>query len=662
MGDNNKTVNITFKGTKDPSLEKVGNDIGKMTAGAVTGPTARKSKEQKTKEAKQQKLELTGLRNKHSLALKELETQKKITKEYEKQNKQLKASLDGGGNDGKGGKGNKGGKGGKPKKDEEESSSSFIKKGLMAYGVSKAIGTAFGAIRSSIQDGYAAYQEKEQAVGDLSRTPFGRADLDKINEQTGNLGYKQAETAQQALQAALATGDIQDTVTAQRLSRAGMGMDVAGSTDLLGTMRRSGDKSVKSRSGQVDKLAAKGLASGIEATRMPEYLKGIQGLMEKGASMSTGDIGSESVSTLLTLLGKSGKSGLQGERGAGVLDKVDSMMRNPGGPDQEMFMMRAMGFGPGGDADFMSARKRMQAGITGKGGVQNVVDMVDEATKEFGSGEFRTYGLEKLSGGSLNAEQAEGFAAQVDKLRNTTDVGEKKKIEAEMAKQLEDMKPIEEKVNESNIQVAQHLKDVNDSLIKWGEALAPSIESMQKTLQDLIITALPLVTTVMKEVAAALKGLSALIKDPTGTVTATVADDIDKHKDDSPLGAAKHDMMHFGQDVAHIFKDEDPEEKQRQYLTAHDIKSRARALRLKKEGEQQPVVAPTVPEATASSENYSSPDQVMSSVTEAVMPVVKELASNIDKVNRGAVAHSARSGANGIAPTGPSGAFDQQSH
>ncbi len=320
-----------------------------------------------------------------------------------------KAQRAGGGGAGVGGRAGAGGAGA----GEGGIAASLKKTGFLGKLAAVVGGAVIGVIGGQIRAGYQTFVEAERAQAPLAAATLDRAGFKAAaTEGYEKYGYVRAETARQALDMARETGNVRDVSFAQMVSRSGAGVGIGGATDLMGMLTRAGvkgfDKADAKGRREFENVIARGLAAGLDKSEaigsMPEFVSGVERLIKRQGAVSAGTVTSMNVAKLLSFFGQSKQAGFQRSRGAEVLAKVDAAIRKPGGgAEGEAFMMRAFGFGtPGGTAGFMEARARMQQGVTGEGGVQNLVDMVTQAQREFGRGEAATFALEKVTGLSIS--------------------------------------------------------------------------------------------------------------------------------------------------------------------------------------------------------------------------------------------------------------------
>ena len=368
-------------------------------------------------------------------------------------------------------------------------------------------GAVAGVFASQIRAGYQTFVEAERAQAPLAAATLDREGF-KVAAAEGydKYGYVRAETARQALDMARETGNVRDTSFAQMVSRSGAGVGQGGATDMMGMLTRAGvkgfDKADAKGRREFENIIARGMTAGLDKSEaigsMPEFVSGVERLIQRQGAVSAGTVTSMNVAKLLSFFGQSKQAGFQRSRGAEVLSKVDAAIRKPGGgAEGEAFMMRAFGFGtPGGTAGFMEARGRMQQGVTNP---QNLVDMVTQAQREFGRGEASTFALEKVTG--LSISQIETLKERVGALRAGGDpeaIGKDIKKFAEQAQSMDDRLETANRAGfaETVIKLGvltQHLDILGEKVfepihavqVKINEGVMATVVGVEKTVNQL---------------------------------------------------------------------------------------------------------------------------------------------------------------------------------
>ncbi len=169
------------------------------------------------------------------------------------------------------------------------------------------------------------------ALGGLGgHTALGYSSLDVSRMRTGVLSAVGAGEVAGRGQRRLAS--LESTVLG---AERGLGIDASTTTGLFGAMRRAGETFEGGDEGQqsLRKLIADAFVSGIERTRLGEYLQGVEGLLRSEQSHTAGGVGAQGLSRVLGLLGGNAQPGLQGAYGAQVLAQLSAGIRSPGGGD-----------------------------------------------------------------------------------------------------------------------------------------------------------------------------------------------------------------------------------------------------------------------------------------------------------------------------------------
>lgn len=354
-----------------------------------------------------------------------------------------------------------------------------------------------GMIVGALMSGYQKFVEYGVAKSQLAglgtrhgRSAPGAQTMAGIRGAHGSrLGYSLTDTAEQALPMARATGVLGPRELQQVMRSTAMG---AGETaDLFGTMRRAGtsfepgtagagrSKTESAGGRQFSQLIAGGLKSGLERARLPEYLQGVQGLVEQQRQVQTGVIGIGDIAKQLSLLGRGG-SGMQGAAGAAILGKMNAAMGTPGGGEAgDAFMNQAMGFGkPGGGVSYYESQKRREKGV---GDPENMVRVMKEVAGQYGTGEEGNLALREMTGVSLDqAEKLQQIynsgASADDKLKEIEKV--MKESDSIEKQALDQMKIVGSE--------AKHIAGLTDKGIAEGAKIAPAVHAMEETLHKIL--------------------------------------------------------------------------------------------------------------------------------------------------------------------------------
>lgn len=518
--DITKTINLKIKAQKDTSVDKVAADVKKIQAGHVTGPVAKKLKDNRNNSVKDTRM-LLGFEKART---KELKEQAKVLKQQHaeqakqvntlvKANKQLQKSLEdgGGGGGGKGGRKGSTGAGGAGNR-------GFVRQAAQSAGLGRFMaggltGAATAAVVAAVASGIGQiYSGVEQFKGvrmqdaSLSALGLSTKDVEAIRSQGAKLGYGQEATTGLITPTARATGSVRDVAAVQRMERRGVGLSAEDAMGFMGVLRRGGNKDFLSGRGkrEFEKSIAAAFSSGLEKERFPEFFQGVAELVTRGGEFTTKDVGAEAASSLLSMLSRSGLSGLQGTRGAEVLSAIDQSIRAPKGEGQQAFIMRAFGFGkPGGSESFWEASKRMDMGVTDeKMGVKNFFDLFKEARQETGGGQMMYEAIHQLTG--LSRTSSEDISKLAERAMSPEGQKEMARIQADIKKVLEDSKPIDEKINDNLKDIAKVAGDSakrQEDLYKKGGEAYEAIHSLGENIFQLIGTIADKLIPVIKELA-----------------------------------------------------------------------------------------------------------------------------------------------------------------
>lgn len=138
--------------------------------------------------------------------------------------------------------------------------------------------------------------------------------------------------------------------------------------------------------------------AGMDASTLPEYMEGIQTLLQ-GANQRGGTNSPSQIATLLAMAQQTGAAGLQGARGVSTVSGVDQGIRNAGNINMGMgnffnaLVMQQAGLGRG--ASYTSAAGRAQQGLLQPGGLDlaDVRAVINRARSSGLSGSLLNQGL-----------------------------------------------------------------------------------------------------------------------------------------------------------------------------------------------------------------------------------------------------------------------------
>ncbi len=216
--------------------------------------------------------------------------------------------------------------------------------GLALLGAGLGIGVgAIGAMGSIVGSGLDVARQWNPLRQRL-RALGGAGALQGLGDKA-HLGYSSLDVGQlrQGLMQAVGTDDVgsrerkrlgaleQTVMGAER----GFGLEQSSSIGLFGAMRRSGQVFEGGDEGTqaLRKVIADAFVSGIEKTRLGEYLSGVESLLQSEQAHRPGPVGVEDLSRILGLLGGKAQPGLQGAYGAQALAQLSQGIRAPGGGD-----------------------------------------------------------------------------------------------------------------------------------------------------------------------------------------------------------------------------------------------------------------------------------------------------------------------------------------
>lgn len=364
---------------------------------------------------------------------------------------------------------------------EDQKRPGFLRRTLGGVGTALGGGAMLGAgfLIGAARSGYEKYIEYGQALSRSIGLGRGRDVRRGIGgAMGGRLGFSMTDTASMVPMMARATGELGPRELQQAVRATGM--EGGEAADIFGTIRRSGvgfggaGRGRQSAGGrEFQRMISSGMASGLEKARLPEYFQGVQRIAEEQRNISTGIVDIGGIAKQLTMLGRTGLPGMQGAAGAGVLQKFQTALLTPGGGEWgEAFVRQAMGFGkPGGTTSFYGAERMRERGIQDP---QNVIRIMTELRKQFGTGQEGNLALRELTGVSL--DQAE----QLQQVYNSTENA------AEKLKKIEEITKASQPLEKQSLEAmkglggtAQRIATLTDRGIKIGEKAAPYIEKIE---------------------------------------------------------------------------------------------------------------------------------------------------------------------------------------
>jgi len=318
-----------------------------------------------------------------------------------------------------------------------------------------------------------------------------------------SLGYSSLEVAQlrHGLLGAVGAGEVggparhrlaglESTVMG---AERGLGIEESSTLGLFGAMRRSGETFERGEEGEqtLRKLIADAFVSGVERTRLGEYLQGVEGLLRSEQAHTAGGVVAQNLSRVLGLLGGSAQPGLQGGYGAQALAQLSAGIRAPGGGDAgRSIMLLALQRGT-----YTRTRAGTEEGAT----PENLTRLYDHMRRTYGlrgevgakvpeeallrMSEMTGVGLSKLAGKDFKQTGTVGegsIFAMMHRL-SSGDAGGKERadLESKVEAALADPTRNIEKHTQKQAEVTERLLEVGE---KWLEGE----DSIQSLLADKI--------------------------------------------------------------------------------------------------------------------------------------------------------------------------------
>lgn len=348
---------------------------------------------------------------------------------------------------------------------------------------------------------YGAAQGQLVGLGTRAQLRGGAREAGKA--RGARLGFSMIDTAQQAAGIGRATGNIGAVYRAQQAARA-TGMDVGEIGGYMGMVRQAGygfggmamgpggqmQQVGQSGPKQLEKIIAAGMLSGIEKSRLPEFMQGMSGIVGAAGARAAGAVDTSSIAAFASLLGKSGQPGFQGARGMNVAQQLMQATVTPGGGEAgQAMMLQALGFGkPGGETPYYEALRRQQQGMQRP---ENVAAMFKEVYSQLGvvgaggrgpGQQEANIALNELTGLSLE---------QVETAGDILNSG--KSAEEQMAaikKLMEEAEPIEKQSLKAMKEfggIASYIAGKTDQLIGIGSKWAPIFQEIDKVQRDVLL-------------------------------------------------------------------------------------------------------------------------------------------------------------------------------
>lgn len=369
-----------------------------------------------------------------------------------------------------------------------------------------------GMLIGGIQQGYQTHLQVGQAMGSITGMGATKGGMGpKIGKGIG-MGFRPSETWQQAAQVGRAVGSPTAVTLAQQLALGGGGMGVGEAAGIMGQLRQAGvEFNAPNRpqaSQLLGKLIEKGLLTGLEKARLPEYLHGVSTMAEMVGGRQAGKVDVDTIATTLSYLGRI--PGMQGQRGVNLMQTIDQAIKSPGGGEAgQQLMLQAMGFGkPGGETPYYEAVKRQQRGITGVGGAQNLIDVFKEIQSQYGP-----MGKGSQSQEANLAAQTAMPGLTLDMIESIGDMINSGKSQEEILKGIEDQtkkfKPVEERVvdaiKEGFQGVRIRLAGQEAKSAATGAKFAKVVETLQDEMHKLLMELIKAIKPHLPEIIEAIK-------------------------------------------------------------------------------------------------------------------------------------------------------------
>ena len=423
-------------------------------------------------------------------------------------------------------------------------------------------GGLLGFALGGIQGAYGTHLQVGQAMGPLAgmgtRGGGSRAYLAGGARQLAggvggaNLGYGPSATFGHAIGVGRATGDINAVYRAQQFGLAAGGMDVGEATGVMGALRSGGlrfglgrefrgkegsagwkedqaqDLALRQRSTkELEKLIASGMATGIEKTRLNQYMQSVATAVGAAGQRTTGDVNLGNIQTGFGFLARMGITD-PGRAGAAA-QRIDQAIMTPGGGEAgQALVMGAMGFGrPGGSTSWYDAQKRQEQGFLGEGGAKNLMDIAKFNIQQYApqaapgmAGNDPRLAFANVTGREMGLGNLQ-FMETLNKaiLSGEDDVTIQKRIEEELKKR----EPLEKQALKATTEgfsgVMLRLAALETRAAGIGGQTAKLVEYFQDKQYELLkylVSFLPDIMRLIKDMAVYLKIIVEGIKGATG--------------------------------------------------------------------------------------------------------------------------------------------------
>lgn len=359
-----------------------------------------------------------------------------------------------------------------------------------------------------------------------ARYGFNAAQTAQIQGQAAGLGYG---ADRESLNAALV---MRRSLGEQGLQMGGQFMRLTGKTGKEGTT---------SMLRELSAAMAVGVKSGLEQSRLPEYMQASVDYAEQQLAI-TPDAGKDAFKTYsreLAVIMERGGGGLKGRYGAAAMGRMDQAIKGSQGT-QQSFMLRAFGFGQG--TSFFEALQRQERGVAGKGpgGESNIMAIMKQLRGEYGTGEggglsemgqlaFKNLGLGstfmakkfsdiflKRESGAISAEEAQ---QRVKKVEDTEKLQKYPSLQVQAWQAMKSLGGVAQKqatmydalakFGSENYKIKETMMNISKDMLKEVTPLMEAVKGSLPAITSIMQTVMPILGELMKK---AVRGLDLLIQ------------------------------------------------------------------------------------------------------------------------------------------------------
>lgn len=394
---------------------------------------------------------------------------------------------------------------------------------VAGFGGMLVAGLAAAALRSMfshVGQSYSSYSNFGRASASLSGTGigigdmfsqysedglFGRARMYKLRDNmkhSQRLGYSATETIQQMAGVARATGGSGDLIgrTQQAQTYARMyGGDVGEVSGFMGTLTQARGESNKR---EMSRMMQHAMTAGMDKSRAGEAMAVISSQIAGAASVSGGKVDASSISAMVAWLGRGGNPALQGARGANIMSAFDSAIKGAGSVsvNQEAakaMMFQSFGYGnaTGDRTSYFDAIRRSQQGVFGKGGAENLLDMMAGVERTTGGGQQASYALSGMTGLSMDA---------IDAMRSrVAQGGPREQILSDLNKIMKEEAPTDVQTLDTmkeSLKLATRAAEIDNELVEHGMSSAEYLEDIQDDMRRLVASLMPTAINILEAI------------------------------------------------------------------------------------------------------------------------------------------------------------------